>query len=195
MQRFGLQGLVAIAVLGLALTACGTSDPTASTEYRALEQQLASVTAERDAALAVSQLAAGRYERAKATQEASAAIIADPTSYGTETEVLAMLKEMAVPGLMSYDEVFGSADWASGWHFTLFNGTASHINTWHSWLADDGSVGGSLWTWYGTARNGEPFELQGAEVSHYDDAGLISDVEMFYPYRDEEVRRRFNEGN
>lgn len=195
MRRLGLQGLVAIVVLGLALAACSTSDPTTSTEYKALEQQLASVTAERDAALAVSQATAGRYEKAKANQEAAAAIIADPTSYGTESEVLAMLKEMAVPGLMSYDEVFGSVDWASGWHYTLFNGTDSQIKTWHSWLADDGSVGGSLWTWYGTARNGEPFELQGAEVSHYDDAGLISDVEMFYPYSDEEVRRRFNEGN
>jgi hypothetical protein len=195
MRRFGLHSLVVIVVLGLALAACSTSDPTTSAEYQALEQQLASVTAERDAVLADSQATASRYEKAKANQEALSGIIADPTSYGTESEVLAMLKEMAVPGLTSDDEVFGTADWVSGWHYTLFNSTDSHIKTWHSWLADDGSVGGSLWTWSGSARNGEPFELQGVEISHFDEDGRYAEIVMFYPYPDEEVTRRFNEGN
>jgi hypothetical protein len=194
--------LVPMAVLVMALAACSTGapaasaqDPTASAEYRALEQQLAAVTAERDQMTADARAAAGRYEKAKATQAKLRSIIEDPAAFGTRSEVLAALKEMAVPGLLSVDEVFGAVDWLAGWNYTLFNNTDAKINTWRSWLSDDGSVGGSLWTWSGIARNGEPFDLQGAETSRFNEDGLVTESVMFYAYPDEEVTRRFNEGN
>lgn len=199
MRRIGRRHLVLIAVLGLALGACSagapTSDPTASAQYKALEQQLAAVTAERDEMAADRQAVAGRYEKAKATQATLMRIIEDPAAFGSKSEVLAVLKEVAVPGLQSVDEVFGAVDWVSGWNYTLFNNTDATIKTWRSWLSDDGSVGGSLWTWSGTARNGEPFDLQGAEMSRFNEDGLVTESVMFYAYPDEEVTRRFNEGN
>ena len=142
-----------------------------------------------------SQAATDRYEKAKATQAKAIAIIADPQAFGSEEEVLAMLKEMAVPGLVSVDEGFGSVDWVAGWRYTLFSGRNAEIKTWRSWLSEDGSMGGSLWTWSGTAYNGKPFDLPGVEVSRYDENGLVSETVMFYPYEDEEVQRRFREGN
>ncbi|MEA3511288.1 MAG: hypothetical protein U9R51_07630, partial [Actinomycetota bacterium] len=74
-------------------------------------------------------------------------------------------------------------------------GMDATIHTWTSWLSEDGSVGGSLWTWSGTARNGEPFDLQGLEISRFDDEGLYTEVIMQYPYEDAEVHRRIAEGN
>lgn len=171
MRRIGTLLVVATVMLGsVLLTGCGGD----STE---------------------SQGATDRYEKAKATQAKVIAIVADPQAFGSQEEVLAMLEEMAVPGLVSVDEAFGSVDWLSGWRYTLFGDTDAEIKTWRSWLSDDGSMGGSLWTWSGTASNGKPFDLQGVEVSRYDENGLVSEIVMFYPYEDEEVQRRFTQGN
>lgn len=142
-----------------------------------------------------SQTTTERYEKAKATQDRGQAIIADPTAFGTPEEVLDMLEELAVPGALSVDEVFGTTDYIAGLRYTLFAGRDSVIKTWRTWLSDDGSTGGSLWTWSGTALNGEPFDLEGVNIDHYNEKGLLSEVVVFYPYEDEEVRRRYNEGN
>jgi outer membrane murein-binding lipoprotein Lpp len=189
-SRVGLGSLALI----LLMAGC-SSDPTTSDEYVELEAQLAAVTAERDALLTDSQATASRYERAKATQDTIGAIMADPTAYGTETEVLDMLDTFTAPGVVSGDLAFGgtmTGIWRSGWRNTLYGEVAGNIRT---WLADDGSVGGSLWSWSGTAGNGEPFEIQGVEISRFSDDGLYEELIMFYPYEDAEVRRRFAEGN
>ena len=138
-----------------------------------------------------------RYEKASATQQTVTEIIADPAAFGTEEEVLDLLDELAVPEVVSGDLAFGGVStgvWRIGWRNTLFGSDAT-LRTWTTWLSDDGSVGGSLWTWSGTAANGEPFDLQGLELSRFNDDGLYTEVVMLYPYDDEEVRRRFREGN
>ncbi len=44
-------------------------------------------------------------------------------------------------------------------------------------------------------RNGEPFDLQGIEISTFDEEGRYTGVTVYYPYDDAEVKRRFAEGN
>ncbi len=196
--RIGL----AVVVLTLAASGCGT-DPTASNEYIELEQQLARLIQERDALVAeaapvVDRATTARYENAQASQEALAAIIADPTAFGTETEVLDLLDSMAVPDVVSGDLAFGgtmTGIWRTGWRNTLFGRDDMSVKTWRSWLSEDGSVGGSLWTWSGIASNGEPFAIPGVEVSRFNDEGLYTEVVMFYPFENAEVHRRIREGN
>ena len=80
----------------------------------------------------------------------------------------------------------GSVPIRSAWDNTIF-GTDSTIKTWVTWLADDGSSGGSLWTWSGTARNGEPFELIGVNLDDYDENGLLTYSLVDWPYPAETV--------
>ena len=191
--------------IGLAVAGCSSSDPTGSDEYRALEQELASVraqldavTTERDALVAEDERATARYEKAKANQDVLLSVIEDPTAFGTEEEVLDLLDAMATPDIVSGDLAFGGTStgiWRTGWRNTLFNSRDAIIHTWRSWLSEDGSVGGSLWSWIGTAGNGEPFRLEGLELSRFNDEGLYTEVIMLYPYEDSEVHRRFREGN
>lgn len=210
-----------VLALALAMTAGACAqDVTASDEYEALadeyegleaalfaaEDSLEAVTVERDALLdqvegwtenTVDQcaaLAAGRYEKSKATQQLIADIIADPAAYGTETEVLDLLDELAVSGTKYGDAAFGSTGWRDGWRNTLFGDLDATIDTWTSWMADDGSNSGSLWTWSGTALNDETFELGGIELTTYDDDGLVTSVVVYYPLKDSEVHRIFREG-
>lgn len=186
-----------LVVLLISASACSSGDPTTSDEYRELESQLADVTAERDALAAESEAAADRYDRAKATQEALIAVIQDPSAFGTEEEVLDLLDSFAAPGAGTGDMAWGDSlgPWRIGWRNTLFGPTEGSVKTWRYWLSDDGSVGGSLWTWSGTAINGEPFEIAGVELSRFDEDGLYTELVMFYPYEDAEVHRRFNEGD
>jgi hypothetical protein len=193
---------ILLAAVVLALTGCA-SDGTESSEYQDLEQrlavaevQLADMTAERDelAAEATATPEAARYEKAQATQETALAIMADPWVFGTEDEVLDLFDEMAAPGTVYGDAAFGSIGWRAGWKNTLFGQVDATIRTWASWLSDDGSVGGSLWTWSGTARNGEPFDLQGIELSTYDEYGRYTSVMVHYPFEHAEVMRVFSEG-
>ena len=139
-----------------------------------------------------------RHEKAAATQETLAAIIDDPDAFGTETEVLDLIDSMAVPDVVSGDLAFGGAMtgiWRTGWRNTLFGSDDMAVKTWRSWLSDDGSVGGSLWTWSGIADNGEEFAIPGVEISRFNEEGLYTEVVMFYPFENEEVRRRVREGN
>ena len=196
--------VMAAAVVGLLATACST-DPTGMDEYQALEQELASTRAEleevigeRDALVAEDAKVAARHAAAKTTQEQLLAIIADPTAFGSEDEVLDLLDTMATSDVRSGDLAWGGVQtgiWRSGWRNTLFNNADATIHTWRDWLSEDGSVGGSLWSWIGTAQNGEPFTLEGLELSRFNDEGLYTEVVMLYPYEDAEVHRRFREGN
>lgn len=164
-------------------------------EVARLEARLDTVTAERDALLAEAEAAASRYDKAKVTQELLYDIIADPAALGTEQEVLDLLDGLAAPGTVYGDDAFGPTSWRTGWRNTLFGNIDATIHTWLSWLSEDGSVGGSMWTWSGSAFNGEPFDLQGIELSTYDEQGLLDSVTVYYPYEDAEVRLRINRGN
>jgi hypothetical protein len=208
------KGLAAVAaVLAILIAGCAANDPTASDEYGALEtelaqtnrelaeaeDELAEMTAHCDelAADAVAEAPTTRYQNAKANQETLLAVIADPSAFGSEEEVLDLLDDMATPDVRSGDLAFGGVStgiWRQGWRNTLFNGSDATIRTWTAWLSEDGSVGGSLWTWSGTAQSGEPFDLQGIEVSRFDEDGRYTEVIMQYPYDDAEVHRRYAEG-
>lgn len=192
---------ILLAAAVLALAGC-SADVTESDEYQDLEQelaaaeaQLADMTAERDGLAADATLAASRYEKAHATQEAAMAIMADPRAFGTEDEVLDLFDAMAAPGTVYGDAAFGSTLWRAGWNNTLFGQVDATIRTWVTWLSDDGSVGGSMWTWSGTAGNGEPFDLQGIELSRFDEDGRYTSVMVHYPFEDAEVLRMFSEGS
>lgn len=157
---------------------------------------LATVTAERDELAAQIAAQQGRYEKANATQQAVADIIADPTAFGTEDEVLDLLDQYAVsPNIVYGDEAFGDTTWRTGWSNTLFGSVDADIQTWTRWLSDDGSTGGSLWSWNGTASNGEPFTLSGIVLEQYDDDGLYETLRVYYPMSDEDVQAAFAEGN
>ena len=148
--------------------------------------------------LAEQEATATRYEKAKANQEVLIAMIADPGPFGTEEEVLDLLDSMAVPDVVSGDLAFGGTAtgvWRTGWRNTLYGSDDMSLKTWRHWLSDDGSVGGSLWTWYGIADNGEQFAIPGVEISRFNEEGLYEELVMFYPFEDDEVRRRFREGN
>ena len=139
-----------------------------------------------------------RYENAKANQETMMATIADPTAFGTEEEVLDRLDSMAIPDVVSGDLAFGgtmAGIWRTGWRNTLYASPDMSVKIWRYWLSDDGSVGGSLWTWYGIADNGETFAIPGVEISRFNDEGLWEELVMFYPFEDDEVHRRVGEGN
>lgn len=198
-MTFKIVGIMLVALAVLAASCAG--DVTDSDEYRAIEQELAAtqaqvddLTAEQSELEAPATATTTRSDKAKATQETAMAIIADPAAFGTEDEVLDLLDELAAPGTVYGDAAFGSIDYRTGWRNTLFAQVDATIRTWTSWLSDDGSVGGSLWTWSGTARNGEPFDLQGIEISTYDEDGRYTSITVYYPYEDAEVQRIFAEG-
>jgi hypothetical protein len=191
-----------LVVLLLVVAGCSSSDPTVSDEYAAIEQelaqieaQLADMTAEGDALAAEAASSEDRYEGTRSTQETVLAIMADPSSFGSEEEVLDLLDGLAVPGIVYGDDAFGPTMWRTGWRNTLFGQVDATITTWKSWLSDDGSAGGSMFSWYGTAQNGEPFVLNGIELSTFNDDGLYNTITVYYPYNDDEVRRLFSEGN
>jgi hypothetical protein len=211
--------IVLALVLAVTAGAC-TQDATAPDEYDAssaryegakaapftTDDSLEAVTAGRDALVdqvggsaedtvdGCAALAARRHERSKATQQLIIDIIADPAAYGTADEVIDLLDGLAVPGTIYGDDAFGSIGWRAGWRNTLFGGLDATIHTWTDWMSDDGSNAGSLWTWSGTARNGESFELSGIELTTYDDQGLVTSVIVYYPLEGSEVRRILAEG-
>ena len=156
--------LMLVVVLALLAVACSSSDPTAS-----------------------------RHDKATATQELLIAIIDDPSSFGSEEEVLDLVDELAVP-LAHYEDTawplmreVREGDWRTSWRNTLFNDIPSTVTTWHTWLSDDGSTGGSLFTWEGTGGRGEPFALDGIELSEFNEDGLYTETIVYYPHTDKEV--------
>jgi hypothetical protein len=184
--------MLALLVPILLVPAAGCSDGNDD----ALDEELAAVTAERDELAAQIAIQEARHDKAEATQEAVVDIIADPASFGTEEEVLDLLDQYAVsPDIVYGDEALGDTTWRAGWRNTLFGSVDADIQTWTRWLSDDGSTGGSLWSWNGTAANGEPFTLSGIELEEYDDDGLFEALRVYYPMPGEDVVDAFDHGN
>ena len=105
-----------------------------------------------------------------------------------------MLVELAAPGTTMDDTAFGSVPIRTAWQNTMFGGVGATITTWVKWTADDGSSGGSLWVWEGTARNGEHFELIGVNLDTYDENGLLTNSIVDWPYPGKNVRQAFATG-
>ena len=147
---------------------------------------LAKATDEREFLVQQAEAAASRYDKSLAGQQAVTAIIANPTAHGTKQEALDLLDSYAAAGAVMDDVAFGSLPMRQAWDNTLY-GFDAHIDTWISWLSDDGSNGGSLWTWVGTRSDGEPFELIGINLDDYDDDGRITYQLVAWPYNDHYV--------
>jgi hypothetical protein len=186
--------VVAAMAFGLALAAC-SSDPPSTDEYQELEGKLAAVTAERDLLLAEKAMADERLDKTSATIDAVGEIVSDPTAFGTEDEVLELLSQHFAPGATTHDLAYGEIDTIDGWRNTLFGGQVDAVTTeWHNWVCEDGSQGGSLWTWEGTNFVGEPFELIGISIAGYNDEGLGTGNTVMWPYPDEYVWEEFGIG-
>ena len=199
--------LPVVVVLSLVMSGCSSSDPTASDEYAALEQELAQTSqelaqaetqlaefdAERDALATQAATTTERHSKASATQAKLSAIIDDPSSFGTEEEVLDLIDELAVP-LVRYEDTawpplgpVQEGDWRTSWRNTIFTETLDTVTTWRTWLSKDGSTGGSLFMWQGTDLTGEPFWLPGIELSEFNEEGLYTESIVYYPYTRSEV--------
>jgi hypothetical protein len=181
------------------LSACA-ADPLSSVEYQALEddlvatqQQLDTLVLERDELAAEIAIGTSRHDLAAANQEAVAAIIADPAAYGSEEDTLDLLMEYATSDAVMDDVALGSIGMRSAWRETIF-WTDSDIETFATWIADDGSSGGSLWVWRGLAANGETFELVGVNIDTYDHDGRITYEKVFWPYPDMYVDQVIQDG-
>jgi hypothetical protein len=126
-----------------------SSDPTTSVEYQNLEQQLAGteqqlaeVTAERDAL--ATQAASGpvavdaeqssvRYDKVRAHLDEIIALLDDPEVFGTEEEVADLIATHATPDALMDDAVFGAVDCRFGFYNTLYAGAISaRIDVHHS---------------------------------------------------------------
>lgn len=181
--------IVGIGLLAVGCTSSTTAsdetvpiDPTISAEYQALEAELQTVTAERNALSEDAALAANRYEKSLATQALLVEIIDDPDAFGTKDEVLAALDGIAAEGAVMDDTAFGAVQIPQAWANTLYGNLDAVIETSVTWMSDDGTNSGSLWTWIGTAGNGEPFELIGVDLTNYNDESQVTEILMDWPY-------------
>lgn len=175
--------ILAVAALLLMTAACSgnTAELDAmKAERDALEAQLAAVETQRAAVET-------RHELSSNTQQQVADIIADPGAFGDKMEVLDALAALATADAVMDDTAFGAVEIRRAWASTIYD-TNSTITTWATWLSDDGATGGSMWTWTGTAQNGEPFELIGINIDRYDENGLLSHSVVDWPYPSDTVR-------
>ncbi len=63
-----------------------------------------------------------RHARSRTTQAQILDIIAEPSAFGTEEQVLDLLDELAVSGALYGDAAWGiSTIWRGGWRNTLFS--------------------------------------------------------------------------
>jgi hypothetical protein len=192
--------LTSVALVLLVVSGCSSSDPTTTDEYAALEQELAlaearlvETTTELDTLSQQIANAIGRSDKTAATVESLAEIIKDPDSFGTQSEVLDLLMTMATDDTVMDDTAFGAVAMRTAWANTLW-GSGATIDTSVTWMCDDGSLAGSLWTWRGQARNGEPFELIGVNLDEYNDEGKITYSLIDWPYEGAFVREAFARG-
>jgi len=175
--------LVVTALLAGGVAACSTDESTQS-----LQDQLASVQAERDQLAAQLDAQATRHEASLATITSEEEILANQDSYESPEAVVDALAALATPDAKMDDEVFGAATMRQGWYYTLFGDSMdARIDVHHHWLSEDGSQGGSLWVWHGTNPNGKPFELVGISLMDYDEQGRLTNEFVTYPYPDEYV--------
>jgi hypothetical protein len=175
--------ILAVAALLLMTAACSgnTAELDAlKAERDALEAQLAAVETQRAAVET-------RHELSSNTQQQVADIIADPGAFGDKMEVLNALAALATADAVMDDTAFGAVEIRRAWASTIYD-TNSTIKTWATWLSDDGATGGSMWTWAGTAQNGEPFELIGINIDRFDENGLLSHSVVDWPYPGDTVR-------
>jgi hypothetical protein len=187
---------VAVALL-LLMAGCSSSDPTASDEYATIERelaqteaQLAEVTAERDTLASREQEQSVLYDKAVATLDGIVAVLDDPTAFGTEEDVADLIATHATADAIMDDEVFGPANYRTGFYNTLYGGAIdAQIDVYHAWVSDDGEEGGALWLWHGTNAAGNSFELPGISLITFNDDGLVSYEFVTYPYSDEYVRQ------
>lgn len=159
----------------------------AHSDLTRVQSDLDEVAADREAMAAEIAADERRYDKSLATQIAVAEIIADPASFGSELQVLNLLMSYATAGAVMDDAAFGAVPMRAGWENTIFGGLDADLKTWITWLSEDGSQGGSLWTWSGTALDGQPFELIGINLDDYDDEGRVTYELVAWPYEDEHV--------
>jgi hypothetical protein len=175
--------LVVTALLAGGVAACSTDEST-----QALQDQLASVQAERDQLAAQLDAQATRHEASLATIAAVEEILANQDSYESENAVADALAALSTPDAKMDDDVFGAVSYRQGWYNTLFGGAMdAKIDVYHHWLSEDGSQGGSLWVWHGDNLKGNSFELAGINLTDYDEQGRITNSFVAYPYPDEYV--------
>jgi len=169
---------IAIALTGGTL-ACSND----AGELEDVQSELAQVTSERDELQARLDADADRYDKTVAVKDAIRAILDDPTSYGTEDEVVDLLASYARPGAKMRDDVFGAVGMRAAWHNTLYGSAMdAEIDIVQRWVAPDGSQSGGLWVWQGTNPGGHAFELVGIQIDTHDDDGLVTDEWVAYPY-------------
>lgn len=184
-MRAMTRGLVGVTLLSVGVLGCGDDE---AARIESLEEELATVTAERDELAAQVSDREARHAASLATIEGVEAILADPDAFGTEDEVVDALAAFAADGTVMDDTVFGAADYRTAWRNTLFGGAIdADIDVYHHWLSEDGSQGGSLWVWHGTNAAGNPFELAGISLNEYDEDGRLTYELVTYPYPDEYV--------
>ena len=134
-------GLAAAVMLVAGASACSGDDNT-----EALEQELAEVTAERDALALQVEERAERRDKGLAILAEIAAILDEPESFGTEGEVADLLATHATEAAVMDDEVFGSVKYRDGFYNTLYSDAMdAEINVYETWMSDEGSQGGVLW--------------------------------------------------
>ena len=198
---------IGVALL-LLVAGCSSSDPTVSDEYAELEQelaqtnqdlaeaetQLAEVAAELDELAYQVSASGSRSEKTTATVEALGEIIDDPDSFGTRSEVLDLLMTMHTDDAVMDDTAFGTVPMRAAWSNTLW-GSSATIKTWAKWMCEDGSQAGSLWTWAGESKTGEPFELMGVNIDDYDDEGRVTYSLVDWPYDRSYVQKSHALGN
>jgi hypothetical protein len=183
--------IVVAMALALVVGACA-GDATESSEYQQLEDELAAVqqqltetTVEMDTAIAGLDAAAARRDAALSTMELQRQVLDDPESYGTEDEVVDLLASRATVDAFMDDAVFGAVPMRQAWRNTLYGGAFdARIDMYDTWVCEDGSQGGVLWTWHGTNGAGNPFELPGISLMRFDEEGRISYELVTYPYPD-----------
>lgn len=168
-------------------------DATESDEYQTLQdelatlqQQLTEATAELEAAKADGTTeSSARHDAALETMTLDIQVLDDPESYGTEDDVVDLLALHATDDAVMDDAVFGAAPMREAWHNTLYGGMIdARIDSYHTWVSEDGSQGGVLWIWYGTNAEGNPFELAGISLMDFDEEGRIANEFVTYPYTD-----------
>jgi hypothetical protein len=141
------------------------------------------VAAEREAVALQAKERAERREKGIAIQAEIIAILDDPESFGTEEEVTALLATHATEDAVMDDEVFGAANYRAGFYNTLYsNAMDAKIDTYETWMSDDGSQGGALWMWHGINAWGNPFELAGVSITTHDEDGVITHEYVTYPH-------------
>jgi hypothetical protein len=179
--------LLAAAVVVVALA--GTAGCLGEDDTEPLRAEVAGLTAEVETLQALLDDVVDRHDRTRSATERLRQILDDPDAFGTEVEVVAQLAQMSADDATMTNDVFGSAGIRSAWTSTLFGGwpgsaLEARVDTVSAWVAEDGSMSGSLWVWHGTNTAGRPFELAGVQVSQHDETGRSTEIRIHYPYDD-----------